>query len=64
MVVNQQEIDVAQASYYDTFGELPPMPFGMPDDAIISAIENAIKSSTKIGPDFEFNEQFEENLRF
>ena len=64
MVVNQQEIDAAQASYYDTFGQLPPMPFGMPDTEIISAIEKAIKSSTKIGPDFQFNEQFEENLRF
>lgn len=64
MAINKQEIDASQAVYYDAFGELPPIPFGMPDKVVIFAIETAIKSNVKIDENFKFDEQLEDELLF
>lgn len=47
-------IEEAEEAYVKAFGEAPPVPFGVGDDAVADALERAVDSGRRLPADFDF----------
>ena len=47
-------IETAQAAYWRAFGELPPEPWGVSDDAIAAGLERAVAAGRPIADAFDW----------
>lgn len=43
-----QDVDELTAAYLARFGAMPPVPFGLPDEALAEAIQRALERGTPL----------------